>query len=404
MAQGYSGYNVLDNQITFKDSVLQDAGGILRVGSQTTLADLKILNADNTNQWETVGTGTGTFTNNKYEMSVTSGQYEIRQSKRRYPYFSGKSQRVEETFDNFAPETNTIKRVGYFTSNAVAPFNSNLDGFFLETTDTSILLKMFRNGTETLNLDITDWSGYDNLAEYKNLSIWDNFTVIEWKYLWLGGAVLTLSIKTSNGFTVAHSFHYSGTNPDVFMLSPNQAVRYEIRSTSGSGSMRAICAQVSTEGSTEESGEGLVLYNQTGINANAVDTHYVLLSIKKQTTFRDVAVKIETIELANSAITSDSGMLFVFINPTLSAPLSYSDKSRIQVAYGTGQTITPNTGREIGGTQATAAGGGSDALSKNLLAWLSSSITNTHDEFVLVYVPITATQSVRGIMNVKEYV
>jgi hypothetical protein len=404
MAHGFSGLNILSNEISFADSVIQDAGGILRVGSQTTLADLKILNADNTNQWESVGTGSDTYGNNQTDLAVTSGQYRIRQSKRRYPYFSGKSQRIETTFDTFSPQVNVIKRVGYFSSNAVAPYNSNLDGFFLETTDTSIVLKVVRNGTETLSKDITEWSNYANMGIYKELSTWNNFTVLEWKFLWLGGAVLTLSVKTENGFIVCHSFHYSGTNPDIFMLSPNQPVRYEIRSTTGSGSFTPICAQVATEGSTGESGESLTVYNPTSITCNSVGTIYALLGIKKQTSYRDIATQIINFEVANTAITSDAGILILLINPTLSAPLSYSNLSRIQIAYATNETITAGTGREIASTQASAGGASSQILEKNLLAWLSSTITDVHEEFILGYMSITANQSVYGILNVKEYV
>lgn len=105
-----------------------DPSGRLRVGSLTTLLDGKILNADNTLLFETVGTGTGAFATNLFNMSVTAGQYLIRQSKRFNSYFSSKSQLVELTFDNLQPQSNVTKRVGYFSSNAVAPFNSSKDG------------------------------------------------------------------------------------------------------------------------------------------------------------------------------------------------------------------------------------------------------------------------------------
>lgn len=88
-----------------------DPSGRLRVGSLTTLLDGKILNADNTLLFETVGTGTSTYANNKVNMAVAAGQYLIRQSKRFNPYFSGKAQLIEETYYTFQPQTGLTKRI-----------------------------------------------------------------------------------------------------------------------------------------------------------------------------------------------------------------------------------------------------------------------------------------------------
>lgn len=380
-----------------------DAGGVLRVGSQTTLFDGKTLNADDTSIWENAGTGTGTFTGNKYDMSVTSGQWYVKQAKRRSPYFSGKSQRIEVTFDNFGADANVTKRVGYFSSNAVSPYDSSYDGFWLENNGTTITLKAARAGTETLSVALSSWTGYANLGEYQTVSTWDNFTVVEFKFLWLGGAVLVLSVKTAGGFVEAHRFDYAGTAQDVFIASPNQPVRYEIRSSTGSGSFRYICSQVATEGSIDESGESLAVYNTAAISTNAVGTIYALIGVKKQTTYRDNAIQIEEIGASNNSTTTDAGILMIIINPTLSASLTYANNSKIQVALATNQTITAGTGRVIAAVPASASMGGARALSKNFLAWLSSTLNNTHDEYVLAYMPTTATQSVFGIVQLKEY-
>lgn len=379
-----------------------DAGGFLRVAQQTTLADLKILNHDKPDIWENAGTGTGTFVTNKFNMNVTSGQWYVRQTKRRYAYFSGKSQRVEQTFDGFGINANVTKRVGYFSSNAVSPFNSSYDGFWLENNGISIVLKCARLGVETLSVDITDWSGYAQLAEYQNLSTWNNFTVIEWKFLWLGGAVLVLSIKNSRGFVEAHRFNYSGTSMDTFITSPCQPVRYEIRSTTGSGNFRYVCSQVASEGSIEESGSGLSVFNATSINTNTIGTIYALIGVRKSTTYRDNAVLITSVNVANTAST-DAGILMLIVNPTLSGALTYTATSEIEVAYATNQTITANTGRVIAAVPIANSAGGTDLMKNNFLGWLSSTLDNTHDQYVLAYRPTTTNQSVNGVISLKEF-
>lgn len=380
-----------------------DAGGKPRV-LRTTLFDGKILNADDSYHWENVGTGTGTWSGNKYNMSVTSGQYFIRQSKRFFPYFAGKSQDVQETGDGFAPQANVVKRQGYFSSNAVAPYDSDKDGFWVESGAGTITLNCARLGTMTLNaLPITSWSGYHNLAEYQNVANWDNFTVAESKFLWLGGAVLVWSIKTSRGFVEAHRFDYAGTAQDVMMSSPNQPVRYEIRSTTGTGSYRYICSEVATEGSIGEGGNGIAVYNASSIACNSIGTIYALMGLKKQTAYRDTPIQISDISVANTA-SSDAGIMLMIINPTLSAALTYANESRFQVAYATNQTITAGTGRVIAAMPITTAGGNTELIAKNYLGWLASTITNTsYDEFVLAYLSTTVNQSVNGIINLKEY-
>jgi hypothetical protein len=377
------------------------ADGSVKVAQQTTLLDGKILNADEAYIWQTVGNGTGTFTGNKFNMSVTAGQWLVRQTRRRYPYFSGKPQKVEETMDNFAPDANVVKRYGYFSSNAVSPYDSDYDGFWLESGSGTIAVKMARLGTSTLDKDITQWSGYDLLGEYQDPANWDNFSVSDFNFLWLGGAVWIFRLKTANGFIVAHQFNYAGTAQDVFMSSPNQPVRYEIRSTTGTGSLRYICSEVSTEGSIEESGQSLALVG-TKIDADVVGTIYAMIGLKKQTSYRDNAVKIIDVGLSNAAITSDSGIVAIYINPTLSAPLTYANDSKIQVAYGTGQTIIAGTGRRIY-AYPLGSQGGANALSKNYLSWLSSQIDNTHDEYVVAYIPTTTTQDIYPVANVMEY-
>jgi len=320
----------------------------------------------------------------------------------RQPYFSGKSQRIEETFDKFGAQANVTKRFGYFSSNAASAYDSDYDGFWLENDGSTIYLKAARSGTSTLSVAITSWTGYANLAEYQTIATWDNFTVVEFKFLWLGGAVLVLSVKTAAGFVEAHRFNYSGTAQDVFISSPNQPLRYEIRSSTGAGDFRYICSQVATEGSIDESGEGLSVFNATAISADAVGTIYALLGLKKQTTYRDNAIQIVDVAVANAAITADAGVLMLILNPTLSASLTYANNSRIQVAPATTQTITAGTGRIIASVPAGQLGA-SSPLKQNFLAWLGSTLNNTHDEYVVAYMPITANQDVYGIVNIKEF-
>lgn len=362
-----------------------------------TLFDGKILGADDTLTWENVGTGTGAYANNKYSMSVGVGQYQIRRSKSVLPYFSGKSTILELTFDGFGIQANVEKSVGYYTSSPVAPYNTSLDGFRLHNDGTTIRLQAFRSGVTTADIPWTSWDNYDQLSGYD----WDNFTITLFDYLWLGGSELRLFIKTENGFVLAHTFAWASTDTDTFILTPNQTVRYEVRSSTGTGAMRYICAHAGTEGTPHKHGKATALYNTTSIATNTVGTIYALKSVKKLAAFRDTVIRIDGAYVANTG-SADAGLMMIILNPTVSAPITYATNGKISEGTPTNQTITAGTGRVVFVAPATTAGGSVD-LEGYYMSTIGMTIADVADEWVLAYMPITANQTVHGVLRVKEF-
>lgn len=218
---------------THSSPVGTDAGGRLRVGQLSTLFDGKVIRGEKTLLWDTKGTGTATPVDGMIKMEVTAGQYLVRQSRMFAPYFSGKVQQAEITQDNFSAEPGLVKRFGYFSSNAVAPYDADFDGAYVEADDDTHWLVVVNSGTETLRVARHNWDGAADLVDYD----WDNFTVGMIDFLWLGGAVLRLLIKTpAGGFVLAHTYDFAGTAPGTFMRSPNQPLRYELGFISACGS------------------------------------------------------------------------------------------------------------------------------------------------------------------------
>jgi hypothetical protein len=376
-----------NQEITF------DAGARARTSQLTTLFDGKTLNADDTNIWSSAGTGSQTFSNSIVSMAVTAGQYAMRQSRLYMPYYSGKSQTVEITFDTFANDANVVKRVGYFSSNAVAPYDSTYDGVWIEATGTSYKLCVANAGSLKLNLDWTLWDGYDQLSGYD----WDSFTVALIDFLWLGGAVLRLFLKTPTGFVLAHTFSYAGSGvAGTFMKSPQQPVRYEIRSTTGSGSLSVICSQVASEGSASEVGQSRALYNPTAITCNAVGTTYALKGTRALAAFRDQGVFVSQFGGAITA-TTDVGLLLLLRNPTLSAPLTWETLGSIEAGTATTQTVT-DLGWVVD-VVPLVSNGVSRPLDRNLLADLTISVANVPDELVLAYRPLSINQTIIGTIT-----
>lgn len=377
-------------------SVMIDAGGRLRTANLTTLFDGKILDADDPLLWENVGTGSGLFANNGLLMSVGAGEYFIRRGKHTCPYFSGKSQLIETTFDGFKKESNVTKRIGYFSSVATAPFNTGFDGFFLENNGTDISIVIENDGLETARIPFESWSNYNALKDYD----FDSFSVALWDFLWLGGTELRLFLKTNLGFVLAHTYEHAGNTKGTFIKSPNHSVRYEIVSNGGTGSLNSICSQVATEGGFPEAGKPLVIFNQTGISANSIGTIYALKGVKKVSGFRDIATTITRASIANGS-NNDNGIGLLLLNPTLSAPLTYVPNSRISEGTADGETIT-NVGRILASFPAGNAGTISGA-NDSILSNIPMDIEDISGELVLAYMPTTTNQTVYGTLTIKEY-
>ena len=385
------------NQAPNTNNFSYDASGRARVSEITTLFDGKTIGADDTQLWGISGTGTNTFSNNTNVMSVTANQFLIRSSNFYLPYFSGKAQTVEMTFQNFQIQTDVIKRIGYFTSNAVSPFNLEKDGFWLESNGTTnkITLEIANFGTSILSTELTEFEGYELTKNYD----WSKFTVVSFDYIWLGGANFRFFININGEFILSKKLVYAGAFSGTIFRSPNLTPRYEIRSSGGVGTITAICSQVASEGSFDEGGKCIGIYNTTAIACNNLATIYALKSWKLNPTFRDTVVEMIDVGIIRQS-TADTGILLLIKNPTVSAPINYVNNSRIQEGTPTNQTCTG--GRVLHAVQVSEAGA-SHSLAESFLSYGSINISNVADEFVLAFLPATANQSLHGCINLKEY-
>ena len=377
-----------------------DAAGRRRVSNINTLFDGKTLNQDDPLIWDNVGTGVGGLIDNKYNMSVGIGEYLIRRGRHITPYFSGKSQVIENTFDNMASVVGVNKRVGYFSSSAVAPYNTNFDGFYLDISDgVEPTIYIWNDGTLTASIPLSSW---DNVSTFSNYNF-DNFTVLQWDFLWLGGTDLRMFIKINGGFILAHTYVHASTKQGTFIKSPNHSVRYDIEGVSDIGNINAICSTVGTEGEFPGAGKPISIYNETTVSPSVVNTIYALKGVKKTTANRDLSIVVTGASLLNIK-KDDPGMFYILLNPTLSLPLSYVPNSHFQ--DGTGdmtQTISlANVGRVLRAIPAGITGTVS-GVNDSILSNIGMDINNVSDEIVLAYQPATVGQELKGILTLKEY-
>lgn len=395
-------------------SISLDASSRLRSSQMESLGDYKSLNADDTRQFENTvlnvggGTTTGTWGSNVYTMQMTgvsSGSYVIRRSYRYHPYYAGHSMIGEFTFENFHVQTNIQKRVGLFSSNNATPYNSNLDGFWLENDGTTVRLRISRNGTSILDLAQASWdnpiTGHD----------WSKFNAILLDFIWLGGAQMRLFVKTASGFTLCHTYSHASTGTGVAITSPQHSARYEMRATgAATGTFTPICALVATEGQRGDHGLTTVVRNNgaafAGVTAATIGTNYVVAAVRKRTGFRDHLAKF--LDCQVFVTSADQLCVRVIKNPTYTGTaLSYANIGRgLDAAIPTGalaSTVTEGTGTELFAyniTQNTAM-----ALPQHyddFLSYLGSSIGDVSDTIALVVTPISASVTLHGVMRFKE--
>ena len=393
-----------DGQQKTTSAINTDTAGRTRVSQQTTLFDGKTLNQDNTFIFNNSGTGTAAYANNTFPMSVTAAQYYVRQAKRFSPYFSGKTQFVETTFEKFALQDGVIKRAGYFSSNAVAPFDTTKDGVWLESNgvDGAYYLFIVNAGTEVYKVNLGNADNAQALVGYD----WDNFTVCGFSFLWLGGAALQLFVVINGEFVLIHTVKHAGNNSGVFMRSPNQPIRYEIRSTTGAGEFTYICSQVSTEGSINEEGyNGAVESGTTAITLTTIGTTYPVLALKKRATHRDNSVKITGVGVFVSS-GNDRALWTLQLAPVISGGgLVYADldDSGLQSAVGNGTLEVSTAGKILAGGYITQNSVISpDQFAADYLTYLGINLDNTADALVLCVTPVTTSVDTFGNLNFKE--
>jgi hypothetical protein len=343
---------IFNKEIEYADSPNLDAFGRLRVSEITSLIQIKHIYDKLPKQVDeaTGGTATSVFsqTNANVTMSVSSNNdYVIRQTKERGIYQPGKGQLFEASFSNFQLQTNVIKKVGYFTSSTSSPYNTNYDGFFLESNGATnvISFQIWKSGTLTYSAATTSWN---NTKFNPNNISWDKTNLAFIDFQWLGVGRVRFGLNLS-GTTYIFS-DFSGTNnlTNVYMSSPNKPIRYEVRSSGGSGSFNQICSQVSMEGAINSLNDTTFIAKTNTTSLNTAGTKYPFIGFKMNNNTSDVTPYVDNITIINTS--NDNYLLTIEINPTISSGMTYTAiDSYIDASFGSNSQTVTSSGTILGG-------------------------------------------------------
>lgn len=394
-------------KIAFGDTGSIDAFGRARVSELTTQFDAKQLYDALPLFIDNVTSGTGSVSHDPTEAcsvmsSSATNDYVVSQTKQRFNYQSGKSQLIFMTCYNFEAETNVSKKLGYYSSGLVAPY-TGYDGLFFESS-TNVSINIWKRGAlleQTLqdnwNIDPMNGTGKSGI----NID-WSKNIIFVVDFEWLGVGRVRWGVVIDGLIFYVHESKHANTTTGVYMLSPNQPLRWELRQTgSGSGSFTFVCASVNSEGSINALGKVLSVNNgTTHINANNTANTYVLHSVRLNPAYLGTLVDI--LNFNTLSLTNDGYLWSVVLNPTFSASLTYSalTNSSLQHSVGAGETITGGTVLDSGYVE----GNRGDAISIENAVRLGATIAGVSDELVFAVRPLSSNLDILGAINWRELI
>jgi len=401
--------------IAASDSPSIDAFGRWRVSQVSSQLDLKQLHDSLPLFYdiETIGTGATAHTQAEARTQLTTAaasDVAIMQTKQRANYQTGKSQQIFMTFDTFDIQTNVTKRVGYFTHlTSTTPFDTTKDGLWLESSGAEVSINISQSGTLTestgqssWNLDALDGTGASGVTWD-----WDENTILLIDFEWLGLGRVRWGVVHEGIVIYFHeSNNDQATATGVYISSPNQPIRAEIRQTgASSGTLNFVCATVGSEGSLEPLGK--VLSANLGvstINANSTANVYALLGIRLQSGQADTLVDI--VDFSVLTTTNDDQLIQIFLNPTVAGTFTYNNvtNSSCQIALGdtgAGASGTTVTGGTLLYSEVVSSNSNHTIEIVNALR-LGMNIDFTVDEIVLTTRPFTSNADVTGTISWRE--
>jgi hypothetical protein len=305
MAQGYSGYNITSNEVSFKNSPNVDAFGRLRVSTPFTLFDSSHRFADN-GLWtsSTAGGAISVFNTNEglvdLIVQTTSGSEIIRETTKVFAYQPGKSLLVLNTFTMTFGPANLRQRVGYFgaANGYYLEQNDNIL-YFVERTSVSGGLVNTPITQSSWNVDPMDGTGPSGIT----LDI-SKSQILFIDLEWLGVGTVRMGFIINGNFYVCHKFHHANLNTGTYITTASLPIRYEIKATGtipAASSLKQICSTVISEGGYQLNGlqqaVGIPIQSPKTLGAAGVFTPVISLRLKTSPNRLDAIVILTALSI-----------------------------------------------------------------------------------------------------------
>ena len=403
--------NIEDVNIQWQDTGNIDAFGRARVSQVTTQYDSKQLH-DNLPLFvdeELLGTATSVHDTDEANTTLSTlaiTDFAIAQTKQRFNYQSGKSQLIFMTATNFEVQTDVVKRMGYFSTLTTTPFEGKTDGLFFMS-DGEISINIYKTGTliektiqSAWNLDKLDGTGESGI----NVD-WSKNIIFCIDFEWLGIGRVRWGVVVDGLFVYFHESLHANVTTGVYMSSPNQPLRWEIRQNGATaGTFKFICASVNSEGSLNKLGK--ILSSNIGtskINANSTSSKYAIIGMQLQASKVDTLVDVLTFSAMST--TNDNFLWELWWNPAVTGTFTYTAITSSAIAIAKGATGGGNT---VSGGSLIDSGYGSKQTSIResieTALRLGMEIDGTLDSIVLSVQPLSSGLDIYGSITWRELV
>jgi len=333
------------NTVQFGDNTT-DAFGRLRVSEPYTLFDSQNRFQIDP-QFDTSTSGSATTTHLPNESTVamnvttTSGDEVIRQTKRVFPYQPGKSLLALMTFVMAPTQTNLRQRIGYFGAN---------DGLYLEQNDTDVrfVLRKSTSGsvddTEYVtqanwNVDKFDGTGPSGITLDLTKS-----QILFFDIEWLGVGDVRCGFYSQGKPVIAHIFQNENVKDKVYMKTAILPVRYEITATgalSSGATLRQICSTVASEGGYQQDVVELAAQRTTELTSIGLTTK-PLISLRLNSGSLDAVVLPQILKVLPT--TGQDYIITLVRNATLTGA-SWNTSTFTNIDYDV--TATAMTGGDV---------------------------------------------------------
>jgi hypothetical protein len=417
---GYYGRDVRIDEISGLSGLI-DAFGRLRISDPQTIFDSKQVfddgdianSAENAPQFydnqETSGGGTSTAfdvnaASTTLSVSADTAGTRVRQSKRRMNYQPGKSQLIKLTSVFGAAASGITRRYGLFDEN---------NGLFLQQTGTELSLVIRSNVTGSpvdTAVAQADWNidtmgGGDGTLGASGITLdMSKSQIFVIDFEWLGVGSVRFGFEIDEVLYYVHQANHANRISGVYMSTPNLPVRAEIANdgTGAAAGFEMICAEVASEGGVEP--QGVSRGYDTGDTPVALATAgvaYAVMGLRLRSSHLGLEVDLTNLDMLIPSA-ADDVIWRLYLNPTLSAPLTYANipHSGLQGATGTGSITLSAVGEKI--LCGTATSTDTISVPANIAQKLGSLIDGTPDELVLVVTPLTNSTTIVAAANWRE--
>ena len=337
----------------------------------------------------------------RLSVGATTAGKRVRQSRRRMNYQPGKSQRVQLTGVLGAGAVGITQQYGLF---------DDKNGLFFQVEDggLAVVRRSYITGAAVDEVvDQGDWNRdrMDGTGPSGITLDLDATQIFYIDFEWLGVGGVRFGVVVDNIIYYVHQMNHANNLPTVYMSTPNLPVRMSVENdgTGPAYTVDMICSNVDSEGGVEPQGRSRT-YNigVTPLALASAANKYAVIGLKMRASHIGQQVDLTDVNIVITSV-NDSCLWELHVNPTLSAPLVYANlpDSAMQVATGTGQTLTANGYKIASDYGRTEVKG---VLPDNMIEKPGAAIDGTPDEYVLVCQPVTAPVSVLAALNWRELV